>query len=110
MGKGFDLGGLLKQAQQLQERIAGVQDELAERTAEGRAGGGLVTAVVNGKLEVLSVAIDPSLLQSPDQEMLQDLVVAAVNEGIRAAQRLVADEMQKVTGGLPLPFKLPGMG
>jgi DNA-binding YbaB/EbfC family protein len=110
MGKGFDLGGLLKQAQQLQERIAGVQDELAERTAEGRAGGGLVTAVVNGKLELLSVEIDPSLLQSPDQEMLQDLVVAAVNEGIRAAQRLVADEMQKVTGGLPLPFKLPGMG
>lgn len=110
MGKGFDLGGLLKQAQQLQERIAGVQDELAERTAEGSAGGGLVTAVVNGKLEVLSVGIDPSLLQSPDQEMLQDLVVAAVNEGIRAAQRLVADEMQKVTGGLPLPFKLPGMG
>jgi nucleoid-associated protein EbfC len=110
MGKGFDLGGLLKQAQQLQERIAGVQDELAERTAEGRAGGGLVTAVVNGKLEVLSVEIDPSLLQSPDQEMLQDLVVAAVNEGVRAAQRLVADEMQKVTGGLPLPFKLPGMG
>ena len=110
MGKGFDLGGLLKQAQQLQERIAGVQDELAERTAEGRAGGGLVTAVVNGKLEVLSVEIDPSLLQSPDQEMLQDLVVAAVNEGIRAAQRLVADEMQKLTGGMPLPFKLPGMG
>ncbi|MCW5892472.1 MAG: YbaB/EbfC family nucleoid-associated protein [bacterium] len=110
MGKGFDLGGLLKQAQQLQERIAGVQDELAERTAEGRAGGGLVTAVVNGKLEVLSVALDPSLLQQPDQEMLQDLVVAAVNEGIRAAQHLVADEMQKVTGGLPLPFKLPGLG
>lgn len=110
MGKGFDLGGLLKQAQQLQERIAGVQDELAERTAEGRAGGGLVTAVVNGKLEVLSVTLDPSLLQQPDQEMLQDLVVAAVNEGIRAAQRLVADEMQKVTGGLPLPFKLPGLG
>jgi hypothetical protein len=107
MGKGFDLGGLFKQAQQLQERLAGVQDALAARTVEGSAGGGMVTTVVNGKLEVLSVRIDPTLLTTPDVEMLQDLVVAATNAGIRAAQAMVAEEMGKVTGGLGI--KLPGM-
>ena len=80
MSKGFDLGGLLQQAKQLQERLTSVQDEIASRTVEGRAGGGMVTAVVNGRLEVLRVHIDPSLLESPDREMLQDLVVAAVND------------------------------
>ena len=103
MSKGFDLGGLLQQAKQLQERLTSVQDEIASRTAEGRAGGGMVTAVVNGRLEVLRVHIDPSLLESPDREMLQDLVVAAVNDALRAARTLIADEMQKVTGGLPIP-------
>jgi DNA-binding YbaB/EbfC family protein len=105
MGKGFDLGGLLEQASKLQERLASAQQELASRTAEGRAGGGMVTAVVNGKLEIVSVSIDPTLLEQPDREMLQDLVVAAANDGIRAAQRMMAEEMSKLTGGL----KLPGM-
>jgi nucleoid-associated protein EbfC len=104
MGKGFDLGGLLQQAQ---ERLAGFQQEMASRTVEASAGGGMVTAVVNGKLEVVSLRIEPSLLEQPDREMLQDLIVAAVNEGIRAAQKLMADEMGKLTGGLG--FKLPGM-
>jgi DNA-binding YbaB/EbfC family protein len=99
----FDLGGLLQQAKQLQERLSSVQDEIASRTAEGRAGGGMVTAAVNGKLEVLRIHIDPSLLESPDRDMLQDLVVAAVNEALRAARALIAEEMQKVTGGLPIP-------
>jgi DNA-binding YbaB/EbfC family protein len=93
----------LQQAKQLQERLASVQDEIASRTAEGRAGGGMVTAVVNGRLEVLRVHIDPSLLETPDRDMLQDLVVAAVNEALRAARALVAEEMQKATGGLPIP-------
>ena len=107
MGKGFDLGGILQQAQQLQERLANVQQELATRTVEASAGGGMVTATVNGKLEVVQIRIEPSLLDSKDVEMLQDLVVAAINEGIRSAQRLVADEMGKITGGLGI--KLPGM-
>jgi DNA-binding YbaB/EbfC family protein len=107
MSKGFDLGGILQQAQQLQERLANVQQELATRTVEASAGGGMVTATVNGKLEVVHIRIEPTLLDSKDVEMLQDLVVAAINEGIRAAQRLVADEMGKVTGGLGI--KLPGM-
>ena len=105
MAKGFDVAALLRQAQQMQERLAGVQDELAARTIEGGAGGGLVTVVVNGRLEVLLVRIDPSLLETPDVGMLQDLVVAAVNAAIRSAQQMVADEMSRLTGGL----KLPGM-
>jgi DNA-binding YbaB/EbfC family protein len=104
MGKGFDLGGLLQQAQ---ERLASFQNEMASRTVEASAGGGMVTAVVNGKLELVSIRIEPSLLERPDREMLQDLVVAAVNEGIRAAQKMMADEMGRLTGGLG--FKLPGM-
>ena len=103
MSKAFDLGGLLQQAKQLQERLTSVQDEIAARTVEGRAGGGMVTAVVNGRLEVLRVHIEPSLLESPDREMLQDLVMAAVNDALRSARALVAEEMQKVTGGLPIP-------
>jgi nucleoid-associated protein EbfC len=108
MGKGFDLGGLFRQAQQLQERLATVQQELGERTVEAGAGGGMVTAVVNGKLELVQLRIDPSLVQSPDVDMLQDLILAAVNEGIRAARRMIEDEMGKLTGGLGI--KLPGMG
>src|SRR2546426_9018487 len=108
MGKGFDLGGLFRQAQQLQEKIANIQQELAERTVEASAGGGMVTAGVSGKLEVVQLRIEPSLLEKPDGDMLQDLVVAAVNEGIRAAQRMLSEEMGKLTGGLGI--KLPGMG
>ena len=107
MGKGFDLGGLFRQAQQLQEKIANVQHELGERTVEASAGGGMVTAVVNGKFELVQIRFEPSLLQSPDIEMLQDLVVAAVNEGVRAARRMIEEEMGKLTGGLGI--KLPGM-
>jgi len=108
MSKGFDIGGLLQQAADLKDRLANAQAQIESRTAEGRAGGGMVTVVVNGRLEVLSVQIDPSLLANPDREMLQDLVTAAVNDGIRGAQRLVAEEMQKITGGIGL--KLPGLG
>src|SRR5262245_38692431 len=108
MAKSFDLAGMLQQAQ---EKIAGFQQEMANRTVEATAGGGMVTAVVSGKLELVKIRVDPSLLQNPDIEMLQDLIVAAVNEGIRAAQKMMADEMGKLTGGLTagLPFKLPGM-
>jgi len=104
MSKG--LGGLdtiMKQAQELQERLGRIQEDAAARTAEGSAGGGMVTAVVSGRLEVVSLRIDPSVLASGDLDMLQDLVVAAVNQGIRAAQALMADEMKKLTGGLKIP-------
>lgn len=100
-----DIGNIMKQAQQLQERLAQVQDDVARRTVEAAAGGGMVRVVVNGKHEVLSITIDPAVLKE-DVELVQDLVLAAVNEGLRSAQRMVAEEMTKVTGGL----KIPGLG
>jgi nucleoid-associated protein EbfC len=108
MSDKFDLGGLLKQAQALQERLASAQEDLAKRVVEGTAGGGMVTVTVNGRLEVMRVRMDPTLLVEPDGEMLQDLVVAAVNAAIHAAQRMMGEEMGKLGGGLGI--KLPGMG
>lgn len=100
-----DLGNIMKQAQQLQERLAQVQDAVARRTVEAAAGGGMVKVVVNGKHELLALTIDPAVLKE-DVELVQDLVRAAVNEGIRNAQKMVADEMTRATGGL----KIPGLG
>ncbi len=100
-----DLGSIMKQAQELQERLSQVQDTVARRTVEASAGGGMVRVVVNGKHELLSLTIDPSVLKE-DVELIQDLVLAAVNEGVRSAQKMVAEEMTKATGGL----KIPGLG
>jgi DNA-binding YbaB/EbfC family protein len=100
-----DLGNIMKQAQQLQERLSQVQEAVARRTVEASAGGGMVRVVVNGKHEVLSLTLDPAILKE-DVELVQDLVIAAVNEGIRNAQKMVAEEMTKATGGL----KIPGLG
>jgi DNA-binding YbaB/EbfC family protein len=106
MNKGLSLGNIVKQAQELQERLGKIQEEAAAQTVEATAGGGMVTAVVNGRLEVVALRIEPEVLKTGDAEMLQDLIVAAVNQGIRNAQALVAEEMKKVTGGM----KLPGLG
>lgn len=103
MSKGLGLGNILKQAQELQDRLARVQDEAAVRTVDASAGGGMVRATVNGRLELLQLRIDPSLLQSGDAQMLEDLVVAAVNQALRAAQQQMAEEMSKLTGGLKIP-------
>jgi hypothetical protein len=100
------IGDLFKQAQDLQERLQRVQEEAAGRTVDASAGGGMVKATVNGRLEIVRLQIEPSVLQGGDVEMLQDLVIAAVNQAVRAAQQQMADEMSKLTGGL----KLPGLG
>jgi DNA-binding YbaB/EbfC family protein len=106
MSKAFGpLGNIMKQAQELQERLGQIQEEAAARTVEASAGGGMVTAVVSGRLEIVALHIDPEVFKSSDVDMVQDLVIAAVNQGIRAAQEMMADEMKKVTGGL----KIPGM-
>lgn len=97
------LGDVLKQAQQLQEKMSDLQKQAAERTVESSAGGGMVRAVVNGRLELVSIEIEPEAISAGDKAMLQDLIVAAVNQGIRQAQALVAEEMKKLTGGLNLP-------
>ena len=96
-------GNIMKQAQELQERLAQIQNEAGNKTVEGSAGGGMVVATVNGRLEVVSLRIDKQAVEGGDVEMLQDLVIAAVNQGIRSAQKLMADEMSKVTGGLKIP-------
>lgn len=100
------IGDLFKQAQDLQARLQRVQEEAGARTVEASAGGGMVRATVNGRLELVRLRIDPAALADGDVEMLQDLVIAAVNQALRSAQAQMADEMSKLTGGL----KLPGMG
>lgn len=100
------MADILKQAQVLQSKLAELQAEAERKTVEASAGGGMVTAVINGKLQVLKVHIEPQVLAAGDREMLEDLVVAAVNEAIRKAQQVMAEAMSRVTGGL----KIPGLG
>ena len=98
-----NLGSIMKQAQKMQAQIAKVQEELAHRNVEASAGGGMVTVVVNGKQEIMSVKIEPEVFEAKDIEMLQDLVVAAVNEAVSKSQEMVSEEMRKITGGLQIP-------
>ncbi len=97
------LGNILKQAQQMHSKITQLQEEMAAKTVEASSGGGMVNVVMNGKQEVLSVRIDPEVVNKEDIEMLQDLLVAAVNEAIRKSQEMMAEEMKKITGGLSIP-------
>ncbi len=101
MSEPFDMNQILRQVQELGGKMKAAQDQLAHRTAEATVGGGMVRAVVNGKLEVVGIEIDPQAVDPRDVEMLQDLIVAAVNEAQRRAQALVQEELQQVTG-LPL--------
>ncbi|MFQ5466161.1 MAG: YbaB/EbfC family nucleoid-associated protein [Thermodesulfobacteriota bacterium] len=94
------LGNLLRQAQKMQEKMAKMQEELAKKNCEASSGGGMVTATVNGGQELVSIKIDPSVVDPEDVEMLQDLVVAAVNEAYRRSKEMVSEEMSKLTGGL----------
>jgi len=98
-----NLGSIMKQAQKMQAQIAKIQEELAQKTVEASAGGGMVSVVANGKQEIVSIKIEPEVVDPKDAEMLQDLVVAAVNEALRKAQEMIAEEMSKVTGGLQIP-------
>ena len=99
--KGF--GNILKQAQEIHSKIAQLQEEMAGKTVEASSGGGMVSVVMNGKQEVLKIRIDPEVVNREDVEMLQDLIVAAVNEAIRKSQEMMTEEMKKATGGLNIP-------
>jgi nucleoid-associated protein EbfC len=101
MSKG--LAQIMKQAQQMQQKMARLQEEASQRTAEVSVGGGAVTAVVNGKNQVMSLSIRKEAVDPDDVEMLQDLVVAAVNEALKKVQSEVAAEMEKITGGMSIP-------
>lgn len=98
-----NIGNIMKQAKKMQERMARIQQELETKTVEAQAGGGMVQVVVNGKFELVSIKIEKEVVNADDIEMLQDLVAAAVNEGIRKAQEMASTEMAKITGGLSIP-------
>ena len=104
-----DLGKMMKQAQALQAKMADFQEEVAAMTAEGTAGGGLVTVTLDGKSTLKSLRIDPSLLKPEEAEILEDLIVAAHADAKGKAEEMVAERMKSMTGGLDLPagMKLP---
>jgi nucleoid-associated protein EbfC len=103
----FDFAALMRQAQALQEKLKSMQDEAAQKTVDAQAGGGMVRVVVDGSMRVRKVEIDPALLASNDKAMIEDLIVVAVNDGLRRAQELVAEEMGKL--GPLAGLKLPGI-
>ena len=97
------MGNLQKMAQQMQQEMLRIQTELEATKIDGSAGGGVVAATVTGKQELVSVTIDPSVVDPEDVDMLQDLVIAAVNDALRASRELAEQKMSAVTGGLRLP-------
>ena len=103
MGGMGDMGQLMKQAQDMQRRVAKVQADLKERIEEGSSGGGMVTAMVNGSQDVVSIRIDPEVVDPDDVDMLEDLVLAAIRQAMEKARKLASEEMGKATGGLGLP-------
>ena len=101
MSKG--LAQIMKQAQMMQQKMARLQEDAAQKTAEATAGGGAVTAVVNGKNQIVSLAIKKEAVDPEDIEMLQDMVMAAVNEALSKVQAELAEQMGKITGGISVP-------
>jgi hypothetical protein len=98
-----NLGQIMKQAQKLQAKMAEMQAELGNRTVSAQAGGGMVEAVVNGRQELVSLRIDPEVANPDDVEMLQDLILAAINEALNRSRDMMAQEMSKLTGGMQIP-------
>jgi DNA-binding YbaB/EbfC family protein len=98
-----NMGNIMNQAKKIQERLASVQEEMAQKTIDGSAGGGMVTVTANGRQEIVSLKIEPEVVNPEDIEMLQDLVQAAVNDALRKSQEMVQQEMSKITGGLKIP-------
>ena len=103
--KGF--GNFMKEAQKLQAQLEAMREEVAKRKVEATAGGGMVTVEATGNQEIVSIKIDPEVINPNDAQMLEDLVLAAVNEALRKARELVAAEMGKLTGGLRIPGLTP---
>jgi len=98
-----NFGNIMKQAKKLQERMAQLQEELALKTVEASAGGGMGSVLVNGRHELVSLKIEKEVVNPEDLDMLQDLIIAAVNEGVRKAQEMATAEMAKITGGMNIP-------
>jgi len=104
MSKGF--GQILNQAKKMQEKLQQIQEEMAHRTIEAQSGGGMVSCVVNGKQELLSLKISDEVWEERDKELVEDLIVAAVNEGLNKSREMMQEEMSKIAGipGLQMPF------
>ncbi|NLZ92433.1 MAG: YbaB/EbfC family nucleoid-associated protein [Firmicutes bacterium] len=98
-----NMSNMMKQVQKMQKQMAKMQEELQQRTLEVTSGGGMVRVEVNGKKELLNLEIDPAAVDPDDLEMLQDMIIAAVNEGLRKIDEMMMTEMKKITGGLNLP-------
>lgn len=99
----MDMSQLMQQAQQFQQKVAGLQDELAERTVTSSVGGGMVQATVNGRHQLVNLQIEKEVVNPDDPEMLRDLVTAAVNDAMGKAQEMIQAEMGKLTGGMNIP-------
>ena len=99
----MSMGNLARMAQQMQQQMVRIQEELAETMVDGSAGGGAVRATVTGRQDLVSVSIEPSAVDPADVEMLQDLVVAAVNDALRASRELAETKLAAVTGGMRIP-------
>ena len=97
------MGKMMKQAQQLQAKMLKLQDEMASKTVETTSGGGMVKVVANGKQQLVSIQIEKEVIDPEDAEMLQDLILAAVNDALTKSQEMVTQEMSKLTGGLNIP-------
>jgi nucleoid-associated protein EbfC len=102
MSKGF--GQILNQAKKMQERFQKLQEEMEHKTVEASSGGGMVTCVVNGKQDLISLKISDEIWQERDKEMIEDLIVAAVNEGLNKSKDMWKEELSQITGGMQLPF------
>jgi hypothetical protein len=99
----MNLSNMMKQAQKIQEKMAQVQEDLAGKTVEANAGGGMVTVVANGKQEIVSIKISSEAVDPEDHQMLEDLIAAAVNEALRSSKAMLQEEVSKITGGLRIP-------
>jgi hypothetical protein len=99
----MNISSMMKQVQKVQEQMAKIQEDLAGRTVEATAGGGMVTVVANGKQEIISVKIAPDTVDTGDFSMLEDMVTAAVNKALRTSKELMQEEITKITGGLQIP-------
>ena len=99
----MDMSEIMRQAQDFQQRLSQVQNELAKKFVTASVGGGMVSVTVNGKNELMSIQIEKEVINPEDQAMLQDLIVSAVNEGIKKAQDMAQTEMKKLTGGISIP-------
>ena len=102
MSKGF--GQILNQAKKMQERFQKLQEEMETKTIEAQSGGGMVSCVVNGKQDLVSLKISDEIWEERDKEMLEDLIIAAVNEGLSKSKEMWKEELSRITGGMQLPF------